>query len=174
MWAALMTMLAELSGNYLCAQAAAGAQVLQVFDSWVGELSPVDYRRFVEPYTRQTINIARSAGVPIIHFGTGTAGLLPDIARTGADIIGIDWRIDMHHAARILGPQYILQGNLDPALLFAPWEIIEPAVRAIIDDMGYNPRHIFNLGHGILPGTPIDTVARLVDFVHSYSERYHG
>lgn len=168
-WASLMHKLAEVVGAYLLAQAHAGAQALQVFDSWVGTLSPADYRAHVMPYTRQAIQIARQAGVPIIHFGTETSGMLTDIRAAGGDVIGVDWRIDLDTAWAQLGDGVAVQGNLDPVTLFAPWPQLEARARRILDQAGGRPGHIFNLGHGILPGTPVDNVRRLVDFVHEYS-----
>jgi uroporphyrinogen decarboxylase len=170
-WASLMHKLAEVVGAYLLAQAHAGAQALQVFDSWVGTLSPADYRAHVMPYTRQAIQIARQAGVPIIHFGTETSGMLTDIRAAGGDVIGVDWRIDLDTAWAQLGDGVAVQGNLDPVTLFAPWPQLEARARRILDQAGGRPGHIFNLGHGILPGTPVDNVRRLVDFVHEYSQQ---
>lgn len=168
-WDKLMTKLAELAGAYLLAQAEAGAHALQLFDSWVGELSPADYTKFVLPYSRRALEIARTAGVPLIHFGTGTSGMLPLIQEAGGDVIGVDWRIDLAQAWDQLGPQVAVQGNLDPVALFANWDALEPQVAAILDSVKGRPGHIFNLGHGILQQTPVETVARLVDFIHSYT-----
>lgn len=168
-WEQLMGKLTRVVGEYLLAQARAGAQVLQVFDSWVGQLSPDDYRRHVLPYTRQAIALAGEAGVPIIHFGTGTAGMLPLLRATGGDVIGVDWRIDLDVAWRILGDDVAVQGNLDPVALLAPWEQLRPRIRQVLDRAGGRPGHIFNLGHGILPQTPVANVQRLVDFVHAYT-----
>jgi uroporphyrinogen decarboxylase len=173
-WHQLMSLLARTSGEFLLAQAQAGAHVLQLFDSWVGELSPYDYRTYVAPYTRQTIAIAQQAQVPIIHFGTNTTGLLPDMRAAGGDIMGVDWRCDIDHARSILGPHTILQGNLDPMILFADTTVIATAARHIIDRIGHQGQHIFNLGHGILQHTPVDHVKFLVDYVHTYSEQYYA
>lgn len=168
-WHALMSKLAELAGEYLLAQAEAGAHALQLFDSWVGELSPDDYRQFVLPYSQRALEIASKAGVPLIHFGTGTSGMLPLIQQAGGDVIGVDWRIDLAQAWDQLGPHVAVQGNLDPVALFADWEALQPRVAAILDQVKGRPGHIFNLGHGILPQTPVDTVRRLVDFIHEYT-----
>ena len=168
-WHALMGKLAELAGEYLLAQAEAGAHALQLFDSWVGELSPDDYRQFVLPYSQRTLEIASKAGVPLIHFGTGTSGMLPLIQQAGGDVIGVDWRIDLAQAWEQLGPGVAVQGNLDPVALFADWDALQPRVTAILDQVKGRPGHIFNLGHGILPQTPVDTIRRLVDFVHEYT-----
>jgi uroporphyrinogen decarboxylase len=158
-------------GDYLRAQAQAGAQVLQLFDSWVGSLSPADYREFVLPYSRRAIEMAQETGVPIIHFGTDTAGILHLIKETGGDVIGVDWRIDLDVAWQGLGDDVAVQGNLDPVTLFAPWPELQKRAQIVLDQVGGRPGHIFNLGHGILPQTPVDNVKRLVDFVHEYSSR---
>lgn len=173
-WHQLMSLLARISGEFLLAQAQAGAHALQLFDSWVGDLSPYDYQRFVLPYTKQTMDIARRAGIPVIYFGTNTTGLLTTMAQTGNDIMGIDWRTDISLARQLLGPNTILQGNLDPTVLFADTDLIKTSTRHIIDQVGYQGKHIFNLGHGILPETPIDHVTCVVDYVHTYSEQYHA
>ncbi len=170
-WAKLMEKLSTVAGEYLLAQARAGAQALQLFDSWVGQLSPDDYRTHVLPYSRRTIAIARAAGVPIIHFGAGTAGMLPLLREAGGDVIGVDWRIDLDVAWRMLGDDVGVQGNLDPVALLAPWEALRPRIQQVLDRAGGRPGHIFNLGHGILPQTPVENVKRLVDFVHEYRPR---
>jgi len=166
-WHELMSKLSEVSGHYLLAQARAGAQALQLFDSWAGALSPSDYRRHVLPYSRRAIEIARTAGVPVIHFGTGTAGLLVAMHAAGADVLGVDWRIDLDAARRLLGDGVPLQGNLDPVALLAPWERLRERVDDVVAQAGGRPGHVFNLGHGILPETPPDNVRRLVDHVHA-------
>lgn len=172
-WNQLMTKLSELVGNYLLAQAKAGAQALQIFDSWVGSLSPDDYREHVMPFTRNAIEIAKDAGVPIIHFGTDTNGMLELIQEAGGDVIGVDWKINLDDAWRRLGSKQPVQGNLDPVSLFAPWPEIKRRAKAVMDNARkVNPDgsgHIFNLGHGILPQTPVENVKQLVDFVHDYS-----
>jgi uroporphyrinogen decarboxylase len=168
-WHKLMGKLATVVGEYLRAQAQAGAQVLQVFDSWIGALSPDDYREHVLPYSRRAIEIASEAGVPIIHFGTETAGILELIKETGGDVIGVDWRIDLDVARQRLGDDVAIQGNLDPIALFAPWPELKKRAQRVLDQAGGRPGHIFNLGHGILPQTPVDNVKRLVDFVHEYT-----
>lgn len=171
LWHSLMTKLSEVAGHYLLAQAQAGAHALQLFDSWTGEISPWDYERYVLPYSRRTIEIAQPGGVPIIHFGTNTNGMLPLIKAAGGDVIGVDWRIDLAHAWQILGDDAGIQGNLDPVALFADWEALQARARHILDSAQGKSGHIFNLGHGILPGTPVDNVRRLVDFVHEYSRQ---
>lgn len=169
-WHQLMGHLAQLVGQYLLAQAQVGAQALQIFDSWVGALSPADYQEFVLPYTRQAIQIARQAHVPIIHFGTGTNGMLELLRETGCDVMGVDWCIDLDIAWKRIGSDWAIQGNLDPVALFSPWDAIKKRAQQILDKAAVvNPRrtgHIFNLGHGILPETPVDHVRRLIDFVH--------
>ncbi len=169
LWDQLMTKLSHVVGHYLLAQAEAGAQVLQVFDSWVGQVSPEDYRRSVMPYSQRAISIAREAGVPIIHFGTNTGGMLEQIRDAGGDVIGVDWRINLDTAWELLGDGVAVQGNLDPVTLFAPWEQVQLRAQDVLDRVGGRSGHIFNLGHGILPQTPVDNVKRLVDFVHEYS-----
>jgi uroporphyrinogen decarboxylase len=173
LWADLMGKLSEVVGRYLLAQARAGAQVLQLFDSWAGQLSPEDYRRSVLPYSRRAIEIAGQAAVPLIHFGTGTGAMLHLIRRAGGDVIGVDWRIDLDAAWRQLGEGVAVQGNLDPVALLAPWPELQRRAQDVLDRaqaVGL-PGHIFNLGHGILPETPVDNVRRLVDYVHRHSPR---
>jgi uroporphyrinogen decarboxylase len=171
LWDALMSKLSEVAGHYLLAQARAGAHVLQLFDSWVGEISPHEYATSVLPYSRRALDIARQSGVPIIHFGTNTGGMLPLIREAGGDVIGVDWRIDLADAWDILGDSVAVQGNLDPVALFADWDALRDRARHILDRVKGRPGHIFNLGHGILPETPVDNVRRLVDFVHEYTGR---
>jgi uroporphyrinogen decarboxylase len=171
-WQALMTKLSDMVGHYLLAQAQAGAHVLQLFDSWVGHLAPEDYRRLVLPYSQRAIAIARQAGVPIIHFGTDTGGLLEAMREAGGDVIGIDWRLDLDVAWHRLGPNAAVQGNLDPSALCAPWPALKARAQRVLDQAAGRPGHIFNLGHGMLPSTPVDNVARLVDFVHEYGMRW--
>jgi uroporphyrinogen decarboxylase len=167
-WHELMDKLARVVGEYLLAQADAGAQALQLFDSWVGQLSPADYREYVLPHSRRSLEIAAQAGVPIIHFGTNTGGMLDLVAEAGGDVIGVDWRLTLDEAWRKLGPGVAVQGNLDPVALLAPWDEVQKRANQVLDAAAAAgcPGHIFNLGHGILQGTPVDTVARLVDFVH--------
>lgn len=168
-WAELMDKLATIAGNYLLAQAKAGAQALQLFDSWVGQLNPQDYRQYVQPYSKKALDIASQAGVPLIHFGTNTNGMLTDIRDAGGDVMGVDWRIDIDAGWSQLGDNVAVQGNLDPVALFGTWESIEARTKDILDRVDGRPGHIFNLGHGILPNTPVENVKRLVDFVHEYS-----
>jgi uroporphyrinogen decarboxylase len=170
-WHELMGKLADVIGEYLFAQARAGAQALQLFDSWVGALSPSDYRAHVLPYSQRAIAKASEGGVPIIHFGVGTNGLLEDIRDAGGDVIGADWAIDLDVAWQRIGYDRAIQGNLDPIALFAPWAELKPRAQVVLDKAAGRPGHIFNLGHGILPGTPVDNVKRLVEFVHEYTAR---
>jgi len=137
----------------------------------VGELNPDDYREYVMPYSKRAIDIAKQAGVPIIHFGTNTNGMLQLIRDAGGDVIGVDWRIRLDDARERLGDSVAIQGNLDPVALFAPWDSLKVRARQILDQAEGQPGHIFNLGHGILPKTPVDNVKRLVDFVHEYTSK---
>jgi uroporphyrinogen decarboxylase len=168
-WDELMSKLSEVVGAYLLAQARAGARALQLFDSWAGQLSASDYRRLALPYTQRAIAIAREAGVPIIHFATETSGYLEAMRETGADVISVDWRVDLDAAWQRLGEDSAVQGNLDPVALLAPWDALRQRARAILDQAGRRPGHVFNLGHGILPETSTDNVKRLVDFVHEHT-----
>lgn len=170
-WDLLMSKLATVAGEYLLAQAHAGAQALQLFDSWVGQLSPDDYRQYVAPYSKKALDIASQAGVPLIHFGTNTNGMLTDIRDAGGDVIGVDWRIDLDNAFEILGDDVAVQGNLDPIALYAPWESLKARAKQVLDRADGRKGYIFNLGHGILPQTPVDNVKRLVDFVHEYTSK---
>jgi uroporphyrinogen decarboxylase len=174
LWKQLMTKLSEVVGAYLLAQARAGAQALQVFDSWAGQLAPSDYREYVAPYTHHAIEGAQAAGVPIIHFGTNTSGMLEEMRDAGGDVIGVDWRIELDAARRRLGDGVAVQGNLDPVALLAPWESLKSRAQLILDQMTGRAGHIFNLGHGVLPQTPVENVRRLVEFVHEYSAASHA
>jgi uroporphyrinogen decarboxylase len=168
-WDELMTKLSDAAASYLVAQIDAGAQAVQLFDSWCGELSPADYRACVLPHMKRLVSTVRAAGVPVILFGVGTSGLLDALRETGADVIGVDWRIDLWAARRQLGDSVAVQGNLDPIALFAPWDAIQPRAQAVLDAAGGQPGHIFNLGHGVLPETPVDHVKRLCEYVHAAS-----
>jgi uroporphyrinogen decarboxylase len=168
-WHRLMGKLAVVVGDYLVAQAEAGAQALQVFDSWAGVLSPLDYREKVLPYTRRVIARALESGVPVIYFGTDLNGLLGVLSETGADVIGVDWRIEIDDAWEQIGDDFAVQGNLDPVTLFAPWEEIQRRADNILARTTGRPGHIFNLGHGILPETPVGNVKRLAEYVHERS-----
>jgi len=170
-WHALMDLLATAVGQYLAAQVQAGADALQLFDSWVGALSPADYREFVLPHSRKALQLAAATGraVPLLHFGTSTAGMLPLLREAGGDVIGVDWRIDLAEAWDRLGPDVAVQGNLDPVVLFAPPEEIRRQAGRILDSVRGRPGHIFNLGHGILEHTPVEHVRALAEFVRTYS-----
>jgi uroporphyrinogen decarboxylase len=172
-WHALLGLLARTLARYLNGQIAAGAQAVQLFDSWVGCLAPDDYRTFVLPHSRAVIE-RLTPSVPIIHFGTGTAGLLNAMREAGGDVIGLDWRVDLGTAWARLGPDVAVQGNLDPAALLAPPAEIRRRVQAILDRAGGRPGHVFNLGHGVLPDTPVDHVRAMVDAVHELSARAPG
>ncbi len=169
-WDRMMTMIASVTANYLKMQVEAGADVVQLFDSWVGSLGPDDYRRFVLPYTRSVID-AIGETVPVIHFGTVTGNLLELMREAGGDVIGLDWRVDLAEAWARLGYDVAVQGNLDPIALFAEPMEIRRRAKAILDAAGGRPGHIFNLGHGILPETPVDHVIALVEAVHELSAR---
>jgi uroporphyrinogen decarboxylase len=161
-WNALMEKLAACFGSYLAAQARAGADVVQLFDSWVGTLSPADYEEFVAPWSTRVL---AAVDRPTIHFGTGASTLLPAMARAGGDVIGLDWRIALDEGWSVVGPDRAVQGNLDPAVLLGPWERVETAARDVLARAAGRPGHIFNLGHGVLPRTDPDIVSRLAELV---------
>ena len=163
-WHLLLSRLAELVGCYLAAQAEAGADAVQLFDSWVGCLSPQDYGEFVQPHSRRALELA--AGVPVIHFATGTAPFLEDFAAAGGDVIGVDWRVELDRAWSRIGEGRGIQGNLDPAAVLAPGPALDARVKDILARAGGRPGHIFNLGHGVLPETPIAALQRVVEIVH--------
>jgi uroporphyrinogen decarboxylase len=169
-WDALLALLADLTADYLNGQIAAGAQAVQLFDSWVGTLAPADYREFVLPHSRRALG-RLAPGVPVIHFGVGTAGLLDLMKEAGGDVIGLDWRVELGPTWARLGHDVAVQGNLDPAVLLAGLSEIRTAVQAILDGAGGRPGHVFNLGHGIHKETPVDHVVALVDMVHELSTR---
>lgn len=164
-WHAMMGTIAASLVKYLNAQIDAGAQAIQLFDSWVGCLSPDDYREFVLPHTRAVIQNIKP-GVPVIHFGTGTAALLELIREAGGDVIGLDWRVRLDEGWRRIGHDVAVMGNLDPVALFADREVLRAQAKRILDQAGGRPGHIFNLGHGILPETPVENVIALVEMVH--------
>ncbi len=168
-WHALMAKLSDVLSAYLLAQIKAGAQAVQIFDSWVGALSPQDYEAFVQPYSRQILQAAQDAGVPVIHFGVGAATLLPAMKAAGGSVIGLDWRTPLDEGWKTLGYDTAVQGNLDPAVLFAPLPEIKRRVADILRRAGGRPGHIFNLGHGILQNTPVESVRAVVDMVHELS-----
>lgn len=169
-WRALMERLSAAVSNYLNAQIAAGVEAVQLFDSWVGCLSPDDYQKYVLPYTRATI-AAVTPCIPVIHFSTGTAGLLKLIRAAGGDIIGLDWRVNLDEGWESVGYDVGIQGNLDPAALLAPPKEIRLRVAEILRRADRRPGHIFNLGHGVLPETPVENVITMVKAVHELSAR---
>ncbi len=171
LWGALMTKLAEVVRRYLRAQITAGAQAVQLFDSWIGALSPTDYREFILPHVRHILQDVATTGVPVIHFGTGTASLLELQKEAGGSVIGVDWRTPLGGARQRLGNDVAVQGNLDPLLLFAPRPLLERRVVEVLEAAGPAPGHVFNLGHGILPETSPDSVRFVADVVHERSRR---
>ena len=173
-WSVLMEKLVHVLAEYGTEQVRAGAAAFQVFDSWVGCLSPADYRKYALPHTRALVQRLKHSGVPVIYFGTDSATLLRDMKSTGADVIGLDWRIELHRGWDVLGHDVAVQGNLDPVVLFADEQTVRQRTRDVLDQAGGRAGHIFNLGHGILPGTPVENVIALVDEVHAYSERQMG
>jgi uroporphyrinogen decarboxylase len=171
LWAELLDRLADITVAFLKVQIEAGASAVQVFDSWVGALAPRDYRRHVMPASTKVFDAVASYGVPRIHFGVGTGELLGLLREAGADVVGVDWRVPLDEAAKRVGPGAALQGNLDPAVLFAPTSVVEAKAREVLADAAGLEGHIFNLGHGVLPSTDPDALTRLVEFVHRASAR---
>ena len=170
LWDALMKKVRVATAEYLEAQVAAGAQAVQLFDSWIGALSPEQYRRHVRPHSAYVLERLERAGVPVISFGTGTNGFLEDFASAGGSVIGVDWRIDLDEARRRIGKKAV-QGNLDPILLFSGKKVLKAAVTDIMRRNGGRKGHIFNLGHGILPTTPVANVKYVAELVHELSAR---
>lgn len=170
-WLKLMNKLTQTVLNYLKAQVEAGAQALQIFDSWVGCLSPEDYRKFVLPFMKKIFTDLRSINVSIIHFSTGTSGIIELISESGGDVIGIDWKSNIDSAWKRIGYNKAIQGNLDPAFLLGPKKFLKERVNDILNRTKGRNGHIFNLGHGVLPQTPVDNVKFLVDTVHELSKR---
>jgi uroporphyrinogen decarboxylase len=168
-WSALLDKLADTFAAYAVAQARAGADLVQLFDSWVGNLSPADYAEFVAPWSGRVLAALRDAGVPTIHFGTGaTTQLLAEMAAAGGSAVGVDWRISLDDAWTVIGDERAIQGNLEPAALLGPWERAEWAALDVLRRAGGRPGHVFNLGHGVLPQTDPDALTRLVELVRSY------
>jgi uroporphyrinogen decarboxylase len=172
-WDALMEKLSEVLIRYLNAQIRSGAQALQIFDSWAGCLSPGDYEEYVLPYSKKVMD-GVSKSVPLIHFATSSSTLSELMKRAGGDVIGVDWRVNIDEAWERLGHDVAIQGNLDPVVLLGPVDLVEKNVKKILERVRDRPGHIFNLGHGILPNTPPDHVAALVDMVHKYSSNQRG
>ena len=167
-WKLLMGILVEVASRYLIAQVEAGAQVVQLFDSWVGTLSPEDYKSFVLPYSRAIFRSITPLDVPMIHFGTGTAGFLELMRDAGGSVMGIDWRIPLNTAWERIGFNVPVQGNLDPLAMMAPKEILKTKVDSVMQKAAGRPGHIFNLGHGFLPQTSVENVETVVDWVHGF------
>ena len=170
-WHALMNKLTEVVSRYLLAQISAGVDAVQLFDSWVGSLSPSVYRQFVQPYSQRIFETIKQTETPTIHFGTGTASLLELMTEAGGDIISIDWRMNLDTAWERIGYDRGIQGNLDPTLLLTPWNVIEKGMQDVLQRAAHRPGHIFNLGHGVLADTPPDLLRRLVDAVHESTKR---
>ncbi|MDQ6649514.1 MAG: uroporphyrinogen decarboxylase [Actinomycetota bacterium] len=171
LWDALLARLADIALAYLRVQVAAGASAVQLFDSWVGALPAEDYVRHVLPHSARVLAGLAGLGVPRIHFGVGTGELLGLMGEAGADVVGVDWRVPLDSAAGRVGPGRALQGNLDPAVLFAPWEVVAAKTRDVLERGKAADGHVFNLGHGVLPETDPDVLARVVDLVHAESQR---
>ena len=173
LWAALLDRLADITAAFLMVQIEAGASAVQLFDSWVGALAPQDYRRSVMPASSKVFTAVAGRGVPRIHFGVGTGELLGLMGEVGADVVGVDWRVPLDEAARRVGPGKALQGNLDPAVLFAPPEVVQDKAAEVLDAAraAVGTGHVFNLGHGVLPTIEPDALTRLVEFVHEASAR---
>jgi uroporphyrinogen decarboxylase len=164
-WSMLMEKLVTVLIGFAKQQVEAGADVIQIFDSWAGALSVTDYRQYCLPWTKLLVETVRGFGVPVIYFGVDTASLLPTMRETGADVLGLDWRIPLAEGWKAAGPGCAVQGNLDPIALFAPEEVLKARVQEILVAAAGKPGHIFNLGHGIVPGTPVDNVIRVVEWV---------
>ncbi len=167
-WDALMSRLTSISAGFLRVQVEAGASAVQLFDSWAGGLSPADYRTFVLPYSKAVFASISDLSVPRIHFGVTTGELLGDMASAEVEVVGVDWRVPLDRAATRIRPGQAVQGNLDPTLVFAPWEVLAQQAAEVIELGRSAPGHIFNLGHGVLPGTDPEVLTRLVEFIQSY------
>ncbi|WP_414167710.1 uroporphyrinogen decarboxylase [Streptoverticillium reticulum] len=171
LWRDLVDRLADITAAFLRVQIEAGVSAVQLFDSWAGALAPADYRRYVMPASAKVFDAVAGYDVPRIHFGVGTGELLGLMGEAGADVVGVDWRVPMDEAARRVGPGKALQGNLDPAVLFAPTEAVEAKTREVLDAARGLEGHIFNLGHGVMPNTDPDALTRLVAYVHEQTSR---
>jgi uroporphyrinogen decarboxylase len=174
LWADLMGRLADITTRFLRVQVEAGASAVQLFDSWAGALSLDDYRANVLPYSKRIFDALTDSGVPRIHFGVGTGELLGVMSEAGADVVGVDWRVPLDEAARRVDPGKALQGNLDPAILLAPWHVIEQRALQVLERGRTAEGHVFNLGHGVLPQTDPDVLARLTELVHVASAQPAG
>jgi uroporphyrinogen decarboxylase len=166
LWDQLCTALADIAGAFLEVQVEAGASAVQLFDSWAGSLSAADYARYAQPYSARVLQRLAARGVPRIHFGVGTSELLALMGSAGADVVGVDWRVPLAEASRRIGPRYAVQGNLDPALLAAPWPVLADRVREVVRSGAQAPGHVFNLGHGVPPETDPAVLGRIVELVH--------
>lgn len=167
LWDDLCSRLAQISAAFLLVQVQAGAAAVQLFDSWAGSLSAADYARFAQPYSARVLDALAATGVPRIHFGVGTSELLPAMGAAGAEVVGVDWRLPLAEASRRIGPSYAVQGNLDPALLHAPWPVLAERVRDVLRSGALAPGHVFNLGHGVPPDTDPGVLAQVVDLVQT-------
>jgi len=170
-YAALMDKITTMSMEYLNAQITAGAQCIQIFDTWGGILSPADYERYVLPYTVRLINGLDRVETPVIHFVKGAGAILDTVKKAGGDVMGLDWHVNLGAARDLIGPQMAVQGNLDPTVLYAPREIIEREVKRVLDENAGRPGHIFNLGHGILPTVPPENARFMVECIHRLSQK---
>jgi len=171
LFTALLDRIADITTAFLITQIDAGASAVQLFDSWVGAVAPADYRTHIQPFSAKVFAAVASRGVPRIHFGVGTGELLRDLGEAGADVVGVDWRVPLDEAARRVGPGKALQGNLDPAVLFAPGEALDAATQRVLDQAAGLEGHIFNLGHGVPPNADPGQAARVVDYVHAHTVR---
>jgi len=167
-WSSILDKLVTVLAEYCRLQVQAGADVIQIFDSWAGSLSLSDYRAYAFDASRRLVRAVQALGVPVIYFGVETTGLLAQMAETGADVIGLDWRQPLDEGWRAVGPGHAVQGNLDPITLFAPREILDQRVKEVLHAAAGRPGHIFNLGHGIVPGTPVENVEAVVKMVHDF------
>ena len=168
LWFALLDRLADIAITSLESQVAHGAEAIQLFDSWAGSLSAADYEKYVLPASAKVLEAIGNTGVPRIHFGVGTGELLPLMAEAGADVIGVDFRLSLAEARTRIPDDRALQGNLDPAILGAPWEVVAKEVDAVLESNGGHPGHVFNLGHGVTPDSPPETLEKVVERVHAY------
>ena len=173
-WHQLLSKLSAVVVEYLRVQSRAGAQAIQLFDSWVGCLSPGDYEEYVLPHVQTIFSALRVEGIPLIYFGTGTTGLLPLMRKAGSDVMGVDWRVRLDEGWSLVGSDMAIQGNLDPMVLFSSEKEIERRVRDIMQQAAGRPGHIFNLGHGILPTTPLHSVDFAIDCVRRFSHEFHA
>ncbi len=170
-WPLLMEKLVTVLVAFAKQQVEGGADVIQIFDSWAGALSVTDFREYCMPWTKELVERVKAFGVPVIYFGVDTASLLSTMRETGADVIGLDWRVPLEVGWKSVGEGCGVQGNLDPITLFAPQDVLERRVREVLDAAAGRPGHIFNLGHGIVPGTPVENVIRVVELVKEYKQR---